>query len=262
MDIEKLFRGISTDLHFESEADYKRAWQQRMPQRNLFVLAFEGGALADRLSYVFLAAYQAAVRYCFPVATDDTFYAFAASEDRSGKLPGAQIRDGRLYGSKTWIAASACVDWLIVTTAGSCLLVSANSPGVTLDHGAPKTFLPDLSQGRAHFNGADFETTEMQGEFGLAEAFFVTSAAAGFLARENFRGEDESRFQAALAQATVLETLYTAGIDSNLAQFTAVYAAIKSLGKQMASNPLNEGQAEDWQNNGRLLGMYGGRLHT
>ncbi len=263
MEVEKLFRNIPSDIRFENEAGYKLAWQKHVRSastQNLFELAFQGGALADRLSFVFLGAYQAAVRHCFPSATGAGFYCFAASEDRSGKLPGTSVRDGVLFGSKTWIAASACVDEIIATVDHACLLVTANSPGVTLDNGEPMNFLPDLSQGKAHFDNARFEQIDMHGDFSLAEAFFVTCAATGFLAREAQAHGDDRHFETVIEHASTLSGLYSAGIDSNIDLLTATYHAVKDLGKQIAAETTAKDQKNDWAQNGRLLGMYGRRL--
>ena len=46
-----------------SEAAYKAHWQT-LGEQDPLALAFAGGAIADRLAWVFAAAYQGAVRAC------------------------------------------------------------------------------------------------------------------------------------------------------------------------------------------------------
>ena len=72
-------------------------------------MAITGGAIADRLAWVFVAGYQAANRRVFPELPVDGWAAYLVSEDRNGELPGvtAAPNDGGflLNGHKTWLAA-------------------------------------------------------------------------------------------------------------------------------------------------------------
>ena len=71
-----------------------------------------------------------------------------------------------------------------MTTDDGIVLIDRNASGVEIDPGDPKSFLPELVQGRAHFSDTPIEARlEMTGDFGLAEAFYVTCASAGYLRR-------------------------------------------------------------------------------
>ena len=99
--------------------EYKQAWQEALAASALtdpFETALMGGLLADRLSWVFAGAYQAAQHACFPaLRRSGDWYSFAISEDRNRLFPGTTITDGFLTGYKTWVAGGPMVDHIIVT---------------------------------------------------------------------------------------------------------------------------------------------------
>jgi len=95
-------------------------------------LALRGGALADRLAWVFVSGYQAAVRRCFPeFAAPSGWTCLAAAE--AGDGPGCRLDSGpdglRLSGDKSWIAGAGVLDSLVVsvgtTVTGIFLATSA-----------------------------------------------------------------------------------------------------------------------------------------
>lgn len=178
-----------------TEADWHGIWTSRALGSDApIVTAVIGGALADRLPWVFVSGYQAANRRAFPELPPSPGWAcFAASEDRDGKLPGASLRevDGRLElsGAKTWIAASDHVAQLVVTVGTGedqrLVAVDRRSEGVTVESYDRSKFLGDMSQGRATFDGAVVER-EMPGStsrwgFGTGEPLHVLTALNAFM---------------------------------------------------------------------------------
>ena len=83
-------------------------------------MAVQGGLVADRLAWVFVAGYQAALRRTFPAEVLHGWGAFAVSEDRRGDppLPGVDYQQTKdefvISGHKTWVAAVSCVEHLII----------------------------------------------------------------------------------------------------------------------------------------------------
>jgi hypothetical protein len=142
-----------------NEAAYLALWQSHVaPINDPFRRSVVGGVWADRLSWVFAAGYQVAVRSVFAVDSQH-WIAYAASEDRSGTLPAVRVAqaDGvaRLTGCKTWVAAIEHVGELVVrlnTVPAEYYLVSRESEGLKLTVKPEVTFLSDLSQGSAEFS--------------------------------------------------------------------------------------------------------------
>ncbi|MDA0977729.1 MAG: hypothetical protein O3B72_04150 [Proteobacteria bacterium] len=272
--IERLVDG-QFDRKFVDEAAYKMAWQGESADRNPFDAAFTGGMLADRLSWVFVAAYQSALRACFPLIPDRVYSTFAVSENTlDAALPGTSLdASGRLVGTKTWIASSRLVDHLVVTLGPgldgglvAAFVGDGAGDGVKLTHRDNPGFLGDMSQGFATFEGTPCTPVleHRATSFGLAEPFFIAVAGTGYLLRE-FRRLNLPRQQAAAEQCLpALWSLYGAGFDSDVPLLLELYEAVAGLGKACAAetgNRVGDGDiARDWSANGRLLGMYGGGL--
>ena len=87
-----------SDTKIANEDAYKALWQRLVAsQQDLGLLAVQGGLLADRLAWVFVAGYQAALRRTFPDQGFSGWAAFAVSEDRRA------IRRCRGWIIRTWI---------------------------------------------------------------------------------------------------------------------------------------------------------------
>ena len=178
-----------------TEADWYERWMSRALGSDApIVTAVIGGALADRLPWVFVAGYQAANRRAFPeLASAAGWLCMAASEDREGKLPGTSLEDVdgalRLSGTKTWIAASDHVDRLVVTVGRDegqrTVVVDRRADGVAIETYDRASFLGDLTQGRATFEGAPIleELSAVPGGrgFGAAEPLHVLTALNAFM---------------------------------------------------------------------------------
>ncbi len=178
-----------------NERDYCQAWIDQAIQEGSpeFLQAVRGGGLANSLSQVFIAGYQAAIRKTFPQLESPGITAFAVSEDRSesAPLPGVvwhpRGRDVLLSGYKTWIAAIAQVEHLIIKARGEqagqtgYFLVPVKLDQVHLEIYPSPSRLPDLSQGRAFLDDAMLPaTTRLDAsavpDFGRNEALLIYSA--------------------------------------------------------------------------------------
>lgn len=173
------------------EAAYLARWQTHVaPIDDLFTRSVVGGIFADRLSWVFVAGYQIAVRSVFSVESD-RWVAYLASEDRSGKLPGVTARQvagkTRLTGWKTWVAAVDHVGELVVrlnTAPAEHYLVSRESDGLRLTAKPDGSFLGDLSQGSAEFSDVAVERRLQVSDtvpFNLREALGIYGALCGLV---------------------------------------------------------------------------------
>ena len=252
-----------------SEAAYKAHWQT-LGEQDPLALAFAGGAIADRLAWVFAAAYQGAVRACFDGARDGAWIALCVSEDRTGEFPGVVLENGMLTGSKSWIAASDTVDQLIVSVGpslhGGCHLLERNDPGVELVARPRKAFLGDLSQGAANLTSASAGTPvdlARADRFGVAEPFFVVVAAMPYLAREGAR-LDEPVDDALAGIVRDLDGIAAAGFHSDVRALLDVQQRCAAIGKVLArrAEGTTDGPGADWAEDGRLLGMYGRGLRA
>ncbi len=187
------------------ENTYLEAWLQHVhgPLRTevaTFSWALSGGMLADRLAWVFIAGYQAALRATFPEVAFKGWCAFVASEDRSevDPLPGVVWRaEGEEYclaGHKTWVAACDHVHELVVTARSTdsdetaFFLVDRGTPGLSLRANPAPSMLPDLSQGRAQLadvrlpRSAKLDGSRVAG-FGHIEALHIYIAFLGMIHR-------------------------------------------------------------------------------
>jgi len=153
-------------------------------------IALMGGRIADRLAFVFIAGYQAAVRRAFEVQ-GDRWSALAVSEDRSGNLPGLALSpDGLIHGYKTWVAASNHLDEVIVSVGelpeGTLYRVLLPSEKVTIEAKTGVGFLAEMSQGIACFEGVspdsleDLPSLELK-QFARREPLYIYLALCGNL---------------------------------------------------------------------------------
>ncbi len=157
---------MSTDSACPDEDSFQTAWREACLDGNGQVLAdpgelaLAGGALADRLAWVFVSGYQAAVRQCFEaLVAGSGWTCLAAAEGREG--PGCTLTaDGAgflLNGEKSWIAGAASLESLVVSVGegeqGCFAGVAADAPGVSIDLPRTPGFLGEMSQGVARFTG-------------------------------------------------------------------------------------------------------------
>lgn len=173
------------------EAGYLACWQEQVSGLdNPFEQAVIGGIWADRLSWVFVAGYQVAVRLAFSIQSTQ-WLAYVASEDRERKLPGVvaveEAGSLRLNGFKTWVAAAAHVGELVVRINSQTpryLLVARDRAGLRISLKPEGRFLRELSQGVAEFTEVTVDRelpVENEVPFNLREALAIYSAFLGYL---------------------------------------------------------------------------------
>ncbi|MCX6023299.1 MAG: hypothetical protein NTZ05_16545 [Chloroflexi bacterium] len=158
-------------------------------------MAALGGAIADRLAWVFLAGHQGTIRRCFPtLPAEQGWCAFVNSEDRTGAVPGTSLTGGpgnwRLSGAKSWVAAADHIDRLIVSARRNevpCIVVRRDQPGVHIYDVTPKGYLSELAQGRVRFDDAAVRDEHLIGDeqsfaaFGFAETAYIRVALNAFM---------------------------------------------------------------------------------
>ncbi len=175
----------------EGEADYHRLWIAQLDETwSAEQTAFAGGLIADRLSFLFIAGYQAAVRRTFNL-TNSTWTVLAISEDRNPDQPrpGLTGSNGQVNGFKTWVASSLFAEDLIVSVDTTKLYIAnRNTPGLRLTHKDAPGFLGDMSQGVAEFRAVAISDLQALGEidlklFAKREPLYLYFAFCGFLHR-------------------------------------------------------------------------------
>lgn len=199
--LERLLEGRFAPVPCAREADFHALWLARgYDALTPVAAAIAGGAVADRLAWVFAAGYQATLRNAFTALPPRGWAAFVATEDtrEPERYPGTTLSvDGdalRLDGCKLWVGHSRVAEHLVVSVndpAGDkrrarAAIVARDAPGVVLTHRETPGFLPAISQGYARFEGTpvaageviDFEPIR---QFGRTEAKFVMLAASAFM---------------------------------------------------------------------------------
>ncbi len=174
------------------EIDYHRLWMSRLDESwSAEQTAFAGGLISDRLAFLFISGYQAAVRRTFNLA-NHTWTVLAISEDRNPDhpRPGLTESNGRVSGFKTWVASSRFAQDIIVSVDTTRLFIAnRNTPGLSLAHKDAPGFLSDMSQGIAEFKDVSISDLQALGEFDLKlfakrEPLYLYFAFCGFLHRE------------------------------------------------------------------------------
>ncbi len=256
-----------------SEADYHARWLDATVDAGSPVeLAALGGAIADRLAWVFVAGYQAGIRHTFPELAADGWLAFAVSEDRnpqSGR-PGVQLSaDGQvLSGFKTWVAAVDHVERLVVKagrgSGASYFALPRSAPGLQLSNPKPGAFLTELSQGVAELDDVPVSAAVRLdpgrvAHFGLREALYIFLAFSAFALRRSIDSAVQQRSSAALEAlaAAVGRDPLQAGWAAGLRAVDEMVQALADLGD--AGRIPCAGQ---WSADSRLIRMYSKGLQT
>jgi hypothetical protein len=254
-----------TDTNSASEDIYKTLWQSAVaPQQDLGSLAVQGGLLADRLAWVFIAGYQAALRWTFPDQGFSGWAAFAVSEDRRGDppLPGVDYQTSdagfSISGHKTWVAAVNSVDHLVIKAGRGARARYFNLPrqsqGLEFSTRAAN-FLGEMSQGSAHLVDVRVATdtalnADSVPQFGQREALYIYLAFLAYAGRTWLR---------AAAQDDCLSLIQR--LDQALAQPQLPLAEVKELDVAVQSVLATIAAAaaadnERWEADQRLISMY------
>ncbi len=253
------------------ESQYHGLWREHaQPHEDLLAMAVTGGLVADRLAWVFVAGYQAACRRAFPKASFDDWVAYAATEDRKGNppLPGVTIDNGTLSGSKTWVAAAENVGDLIIKVGtgpeAQYLCIPRASTNLTIDPGEPKSFLGELSQGRAHFDRTPFGGDQILDasavrSFRLFEPLYIYAAFCGHVLGSTTEHDLVSCSHDCLdGVESALASIGTDELDRyhvEKADARAQDLLVRLTGNRVAT-------AGDWDTDQRLVAMYSRGLRT
>ncbi|MCH9670521.1 MAG: hypothetical protein K0U93_03640 [Gammaproteobacteria bacterium] len=193
--ISELLGGRLPRLVCDNEAAWKHIWLERdIGSGRPTQVAVLGGALADRLSWAFICGYQGAIRSVFPAVGSDGWASFLVTENRKQprEFPAVTLSaEGRLNGVKTWVAAAANVEHLVVKagqgTGREFVLVNRHTEGVGIQVPKVSNFLSEMTQGSAHFDAVMVQPSHRldAGEvetFGAREALFVQMALVAQMA--------------------------------------------------------------------------------
>jgi hypothetical protein len=267
--LSELLQGLPAPASGASEQSFCQAWREHVHQAefNPFAQALRGGYLADRLAWVFIAGYQAALRQSFSQLKLLDITALAVSEDRSetDPLPGVvwQPRNGQvvLHGYKTWVAAIEQVQQLIVKARGpepgqsTYFLVPVELPGVVPHVYPHSSRLPDLSQGRMFFDELVLpQTSRLDAAagagFGLLEALMIYSAFLGMVWRRTQAGSaEQNQAMTLLGQLQKMLAAPQSGGD-----LSALDEGVQRLREQLANGLW--AQDEGFLRDQNLISMY------
>ncbi len=275
--LAQIVRGDAQPIDAPSEGAWHSIWsERRLDSAAPLAAAMLGGAMADRLPWVFVAGYQAAIRRVFSEVTEDGWACFAVSEDRSGELPGVALADAgsaaHLNGHKTWVAASDHVRQLVIGIGAGAeqrfALVARDDRGVSIETYEPGDFLAELSQGRASFDETPLASRALLApsdhgrRFGVAESLHVLTALNAFMLSHARGWADASTVvgeaTAGLHTATSLAAgdLTSQPVAVGLAGFSRQTVATAEAFEALAENadPRLHGR---WTAERRLVEMYG-----
>lgn len=200
MDLRELVEQILSEavgaVPAPAERDYHALWLERgIGREEPDVMAALGGALADRLAWVFVAGYQATIRRCFPdLPVEPGWCAFVNTEEPSRGLPGTALTGEpgkrRLSGAKTWVAAADHVDRLLVSARPNqvpFVVLRRDAPGVEIACDPPKSYLSEMVQGTVTFDDIAVREEQLTGDartfpvFRAAESAYVRLALNVFM---------------------------------------------------------------------------------
>lgn len=197
----------------DTESEWRQVWEQHdLGQHGPVAMAIMGGLRADRLAWVFVSGYQAAMTHCFPELPIHGWAALAGSEDRHDPVghPGVRMTpdgDGwRVNGFKSWVAQSANLEHLIITARAPgeedkprhAILLDALAAGITLSHRDQPGYIVEMSQGFAELDNVAVPDGGRLAEdrlrpFTRAEPAFIMLAGAALLWTHAHADETELR---------------------------------------------------------------------
>ena len=247
------------------ETAYLQLWiQQVSQQQDPALMAVHGGMLADRMAWVFVAGYQAALRRTFPDQALPRWAALAVSEDRRNDppLPGVdyQLNDGEfvISGHKTWVAAVNSVEHLVIKAGKGARALYFNLPRTTegLEFSSrAASFLGEMSQGSAHLSAvrlaadAALDASEIP-HFGVREALYIYLAFLGYAGQ---------RWSNAVSSEDCLALILR--LSRALAETVLPVAELKAIDTDVQKilldiSPAVGADNERWEKDQRLISMY------
>ena len=242
------------------EHTYAALWSEQVSGLDsLTAQAAQGGLLADRMAWVFVAGYQCALRHTFAELPAEGIVAFAVSEDRKNDppLPGVkslQHNGGvQVSGYKTWVACSASLSQLVIKAdrgeAANYYCIERATKGLSLTdkHGG---FLAEMSQGVAHLDNVVVTTpldASQVAHFGLRETLYIYMAFCAWAGKLVAQTE---RCERLIQRLATLAANVPANLES-LAELKEVDHAVQAL---IAEVP--ERATPAWGKDQRLISMY------
>ena len=199
--IDGVLESRITPLEAPREDDYHATWlAHEIGLAEPGVMAALGGALADRLAWVFMAGYQATLRRCFPQLGVQPGWSAFVNTEGVGDLPGTTLTgepgQQRLSGWKTWLAGADHVKRLLVSAKHNelpFLVIDRDQPGVVIEHSRAGGYLPELVQGRVRFDDVAVLEEQITGDattfpaFRASEGAYVRVALNAFLLSQSVR---------------------------------------------------------------------------
>lgn len=223
--IAELQAGTHPPVTSETEADWHQLWKTHsINDHSHLEMSLLGGALADRLAWVFHAGYQGMMRYAFPFCPQQGWSSYLVAEDKSGEYPGTQLTraDGGfvLSGYKSWVAAADHVDNLVVTALDErtsdnvMVMINPAMSGVSISSRDAPGFLSELSQGFAAFekvkipDNCIFTNDDLPADFSQSESHHVLTALNAFMFNQAIRlGGDKAVIDASMDSLMLAEKL-------------------------------------------------------
>jgi hypothetical protein len=197
-----------------TESEWRKNWiAHDVSAHGSLAVALIGGALADRLAWVFHSGYQGMMRYAFPFCPGQGWASYLVAEDKTGEYPGATVTESgdrkTLSGYKSWVAAADHVDHMVVKAKGEddnvLVLVDRNAEGVVLSSRRSPGFLAELSQGFAAFDQVSlaqdriFSSGLLPPNFAQSEPHHVLTALNAFMVSHTLKlGGDREIMDAAI----------------------------------------------------------------
>tara|TARA_B100000959_G_C14950429_1_gene611663 strand:+ start:633 stop:1520 length:888 start_codon:yes stop_codon:yes gene_type:complete len=199
-ELERLLSGDLVPGQAPTERDWNNLWKaSNVSDHEPLGMSLVGGALADRLAWVFHAGYQGMIRYAFPHCPREGWASYLVAEDKTGRKPGTALtKTGArvsLSGFKSWVAASEHVDHLVVRVKNYdediVVLVERDEPGVKLSSREEAGFLAELSQGYALFEDVSVDSTvivaDLPANFAQSEPHHVLTSLNAFMISNTIR---------------------------------------------------------------------------
>jgi hypothetical protein len=195
-ELVRLETGSLQPAESSTESEWRKNWiAHDVSAHGSLAIALIGGALADRLAWVFHAGYQGMMRYAFPFCPEQGWASYLVAEDKTGEYPGTTVTESgdvkTLSGYKSWVAAADHVDHMVVQVKGAddntLVLVDRKAEGVVLSSRRSPGFLADLSQGFAAFDQVSLAEDRIFGSgllppnFAQSEPHHVLTALNAFM---------------------------------------------------------------------------------
>lgn len=268
--IKQLRSGQNKTAADSNEASWYKSWSSFISaDLTPTLIALTGGYNCLTPADVFITGYQAAVRAVFPETPGNGWAAFVASEDQTDpeRHPPTRLttdsKDWRLNGTKSWVAQSRHVDYLLVTALTDTgesvtVLVNRHQPGINITHRDNPSFLPAMSQGFATFdnvlvNSSQLLNTDRRMQFVKSESKFVMLAAAAWMFGQTPKSEHtlSTEFEKLVEGLS----LCCDNPDHNVTELAALDNKIQELLPLFEQFPAAQ-QNENWKSDKKIFTIY------